>query len=219
MPKRIVKTSESPDEHRFGKHRFEHWQVDNQVYFLTARCREKFPAFRGEAAKAIFWDRFGHWTAEHGFTPWVTSLLDNHYHTIGYLREGRQLPEMMRRIHGSIAKLVNDHLRATGVQAPWLTPEAAGGSPPGTLKQSKKFWGDSRGHEYFDGCLRDVKQGRLTYRYTLTQCRRHGICDHPADYPHTRVVVELERAIRRAVKLDAFLEGVPYPRYQRGDGR
>ena len=36
--------------------------------------------------------------------------MDNHYHTLGYLREGQRLPSMMQRIHGSVAKLVNDKL-------------------------------------------------------------------------------------------------------------
>ena len=39
------------------------------------------------------------------------------------------------------------------------------------------------------------------------------------DDPHTRVNVELERAIKRAHELDAFLEGVPYKRYERGKER
>lgn len=241
MPKRIVKSSESHDEQRFGKHRFEHWRVDRQVYFLTARCTDRFPAFADNEAKDIFWDRFEHYSQTPGFVPWVTSLLDNHYHTIGYLREGKELPMMMQRIHGSVAKLVNDRLRAQGVQAPWLyeLPKAEGGSPPGSdpvpdhnadqkypkqttggeppsAKRKKiKFFGDVKGREYFDGCLRDEKQGRLTYRYVLTQCRRHGVCMDPVDYPHTRVGVELERAIRRANELDAFLRDVPYSRYQR----
>jgi len=34
-----------------GEHRFEHWYVDNQVYFITARCRERYPAFGSEDAK------------------------------------------------------------------------------------------------------------------------------------------------------------------------
>jgi hypothetical protein len=34
------------------------------------------------------------------------------------------------------------------------------------------------------------------------------------EYPHTRVDIEVERAVRRAVKLDAFLEDVPYRRYE-----
>ena len=48
MSKRIVKTSASLDKARFGKHRFEHWHADNQVYFITARCCERFPAFASE---------------------------------------------------------------------------------------------------------------------------------------------------------------------------
>jgi REP element-mobilizing transposase RayT len=91
-------------------HRYEHWYLDNQVYFITARCRDRFPAFSTEAAKNIVWDRFQHWTDTYGFTPWVTSLLDNHYHMLGYLRPGENLGPMMQRLHGSVAKLVNDLL-------------------------------------------------------------------------------------------------------------
>jgi hypothetical protein len=48
-------------------------------------------AFDSEEAKLIFWDRFNHWTAYYGFVPWVTTLLSNHYHTIGYLKVGANL--------------------------------------------------------------------------------------------------------------------------------
>jgi hypothetical protein len=34
-------------------------------------------------------------------------------------------------------------------------------------------------------------------------------------YPHTRVNVEFEPAVARAVELNAFLEDVPYARYDR----
>ncbi|HVT88279.1 MAG TPA: hypothetical protein VHD56_05470 [Tepidisphaeraceae bacterium] len=33
-------------------------------------------------------------------------MLDNHYHTLGYLRDGEQLGQMMRKLHGSIAWMV-----------------------------------------------------------------------------------------------------------------
>ena len=174
MPKRIEQLSRSRTTAYQGRPRYEHWLVDNQVYFLTARCRDRFPAFATEAAKAVFWDRFNHYTAEFGFVPWVTSLLDNHYHTLGYLRVGANLPKMMQRIHGSVAKLVNDLL-------------------PSRLSQ---FWRDSKGKEYFDGCIRDQRQARLAYRYTLTQSVRHGIVRDWRDYQHTHVNMELERADR-----------------------
>lgn len=72
-----------------GHHRYEHWYRDNQVYFITARCRERIAAFATEEAKLVFWDRFDHYTHAFSFVPWVTSLLDNHYHTLGYLRSAR----------------------------------------------------------------------------------------------------------------------------------
>jgi hypothetical protein len=186
-------SSSSSAETYKGRHRFEHWYLDNQVYFITARCRDRYPAFASEQAKAVFWDRFEHYANEYGFTPWVTSLLDNHYHTLGYLRVGEKLGPMMQRLHGSVAKLVND-----------LLPE-----------RRAPFWSE-RGHrDYFDGCIRDEKQCRLAYRYTFRQAMRHGIVSDWREYPHTRAQIELERGVKRALELKAFLEGVPYKRYQK----
>jgi REP element-mobilizing transposase RayT len=186
------KSSSTLHETHNGRHRFEHWYIDNQVYFLTARCRDRFPAFASEAAKTVFWDRFEHYTTKFAFTPWVTSLLDNHYHTLGYLRVGENLPQMMRRLHGSVAKLVND-----------LLPE-----------RRLPFWREAGNRDYFDGCIRDEKQCRRAYRYTLTQAVRHGIVSDWRDYPHMRVKIELKRGLNRALELHAFLEKVPYKRYE-----
>ncbi len=190
------RASHSSDEHYDGQHRFEHWYRDNTIYFITARVRGRQNAFASEAAKAIFWDRFDCYSKQFGFVPWVTSLMDNHWHTEGYLKTGENLGPFIQRLHGSVAKLVNDTL-----------PE----------RIASPFWCDSGRQGYFDGCLRNEKQGRLTYRYVYTQCRRHRICDDPKDYPHTRVNIEIERAIKRALEKNAFMRGVPYKRY--GDGR
>lgn len=190
---RIRNSRTSTRERYEGDHRFEHWYIDNQVYFITARCRDKYPAFADERAKLLFWEQFNKYTRMFGFTHWVPSLLENHYHTLGYLLRGENLPLMMQRIHGSVAKLVNDLLVVR------LVP----------------FWIDSGKQNYFDGCIRDALQCRRAFRYTYTQCKRHGICSDPKDYPYTIVAVELETAVKRALELGAFLEGVPYPRYDR----
>jgi hypothetical protein len=190
---RLRKSSHSREEFRNSRHRFEHWYRDNTVYFITARCRDGFPAFATEQAKAIFWDRFEHYTMMHHFEPWVISLVDNHYHVVGYCTIGEHLGQMMRNIHGSVAKLVNDML-----------PE-----------RKVPFWRE-RGSQkdYFDGCLRDEMQLRRSYRYTLTQCQRHGLCADDRAYPHTRVCIDLEEALRRAQMRNALMIGVPYARYQ-----
>jgi hypothetical protein len=189
----LRKGSYTPNELFNGQHRFEHWYRDNTIYFITARCRDRFPAFESEAAKAIFWDRFNHYTALYGFVPWITSLLDNHYHSMGYLKIGTNLGPMMQRIHGSTAKLVND-----------LLPE-----------RRVPFFRDANHHDYFDGCLRDVLQAERTFRYILGQSVRHGIVKDYRRYPHTRLKIECQRGIKRAVQLNAFLDEVPYARYHR----
>ncbi|HEX4796872.1 MAG TPA: hypothetical protein VH370_23980 [Humisphaera sp.] len=186
------KSSSSKVEYFDGRHRYEHWYCDNQVYFITARCRERYPAFASEEAKSVFWDRFTHYTTKYHFTPFVTSLLDNHYHTIGYLRTGAELGPMMQKIHGSVAKLVND-----------LLPE-----------RRASFWVDAGHQDYFDGCIRNELQCRRAFRYTLTQCKRHRICADPKNYAHTRVGVDIDRAVRRALQLQAFMEKIPYKRYE-----
>ena len=191
MAKPIQRLSRSGNFEYRDRHRYEHWLVDNQVYFVTARCRDRFPAFASERAKQIFWDRFEHYTKEFTFVPWITSLVDNHYHTLGYLRSAESFSRMMQRIHGSVAKFVNDVL-----------PE-----------RRVPFWRDAKGREYFDGCIRDERQARLAYQYTLKQAVRHGVTSDFRSYRHTRINVELEPAIRRAKELNAFLEGVPYKRY------
>jgi len=50
----------------------------------------------------------------------------------------------------------------------------------------------------------------------LKQSVRHGVRQDWRDYPHTHVNVELDRAVRRAHELGAFMEGVRYKRYSGG---
>jgi len=193
MPRKIRKYSRNAREHFGDNHRFEHWYVDNQIYFITARCRDRYPAFESEEAKQLFWDRFYHYCAECGIVPIIVSLLNNHYHAIVYVKVGLSLKKFMQRLHGSVAKLVND-----------LLPE-----------RRAEFWRDSKGKEYFDGCIRDAKQFTAAYRYTHRQARRHGVVEDYLKYPHTRVSVTLEAGLKRALEIEAFLEGVPYKRYER----
>jgi hypothetical protein len=195
MPRPIRKSSYTTHESYEGQHRFEHWYRDNTVYFITSRTRDGYAAFDTEEAKVIFWDRFTHWTSHYGFVPWVTTLLNNHYHTEGYLKVGNNLGPMMQRVHGSVAKLVND-----------LLPE-----------RRVPFWRERGTRDYFDGCIRNEVQCRRAYRYTLLQAVRAGFVRDYRDYPHTHVDIEWERAIGRALELKTFegLESVPYPRYDR----
>ena len=190
---RLRKHSVTKDEYVNDHHRFEHWYRDNTVYFITARCRGAFHAFRTSDATSVFWDRFEHYSNEFGFVPWVVTLMSNHYHVLGYLKVGENLGPMMQRLRGSVAKLVNDTL-----------PE-----------RRVPFWRTKGRRDYFDGCLRNELQCRRAYRYTLLQSVRAGICREWRDYPHTRMYIDLDRGVQRALELNAFMPGIPYQRYER----
>lgn len=187
------KSSLSKDKFYEQQHRFEHWYRDNTVYFITSRCRDKKRAFGSVEAKEIFCERFKQYSREYGFVPFIWTLMDNHYHVLGYLKKGENVGPMMRHLHGSVAKLVND-----------LLPE-----------RIKPFWYDSGKQGYFDGCIRDEKQCRRAYRYTMLQSVRHRICRDWRACPYTFVNVELDVAVKRAMELNAFMQGVRYKRYEK----
>jgi hypothetical protein len=54
------------------------------------------------------------------------------------------------------------------------------------------------------------------YRYTLTQAVRAGVVGDYHDYPDTHVMIDLEVGVTRALKLKAFMTGIPYDRHDRG---
>lgn len=190
---RFRKSSYTKNEFWDGRHRFEHWYRDNTVYFITSKTRDGFHAFKSDRAKSIFWDRYHYYTALHGFVPWITTLMSNHYHMLGYLNDGEQLGEMMRKLHGSAAWMVMKEIEVRHVP----------------------FWRSKGNKDYFDGCIRDVLQAERAYRYIRMQAVKARIVRDWRDYPHTIANVECDRAIRRAVELNAFLEEVPYARYER----
>lgn len=182
-----------------GQHRFEHWYRDNQVYFITAKTSCATPVFTTEPACDLFWQTFDEATSANGFTPWVTALLNNHYHTLGYLKTGDKLPKMMQAIHGKVAKQIND-----------LRQSEAGGLKSARLKP---FWGQKGKKTYFDGCIRDETQATRAFYYTRDQAVRAKLVKHYQDHPNTRIQLELNKALPRATQLNAFLRGVPYKRY------
>ncbi|HSI33316.1 MAG TPA: hypothetical protein VK986_06960 [Tepidisphaeraceae bacterium] len=194
------KTSLTYREKYDGKHRFEHWYRDNQVYFITARCRAGTAAFALPKAQEIVWTKFDQYTAEFDFEPWVTSLMTNHYHTLGYLRKKENLGPMMQRLHGSVAKLVNDTNEEDGMER--LTP----------------FWGDTKHNDYMDGCIRDELQADRAYRYVLMQAVKARVVKEWREYPNTRVQRERGEAIGWAREHAAFMYGVEYPRYRKVKG-
>jgi hypothetical protein len=190
---RFRKVSATKNEWWQGKHRFEHWYRDNTVHFLTSRVSDRSHVFLTPGAAEVFWDPWDHWTKACDIRPLVTTLMSNHYHTVAYLRRGASLGPFMQKLHGSLAKLVND-----------LLPS-----------RIKPFWRTNGNKDYFDGCLRNEKQLRQSYAYTRDQSVRASLAKSWDEYLHTRVTVDLDRAVNRATELGAIPISLPYQRYQK----
>jgi hypothetical protein len=163
------------------------------VYFITSRVRDGVHAFASDRAKEVFFDRFDYYTRKYNFVSWIETLMINHYHFLGYLKDGENLGPLMQHLHGSVAKLVND-----------LLPQ-----------HHLPFWRTRGNKDYFDGCLRDPLQCRRAFRYTKLQAVRAGIVTNHRNYPFTRIHIDCERGIARALELRAYLQDVPYHRYDR----
>ena len=188
---RFRKSSYTDREFFDGKHRFEHWYRDNTIYFLTSKVRDGKHAFRDERARGIFWNRFDFYTDKYEFVPIVTSLMSNHYHTMGYLARGDNLGPLMQHLHGSVAKLVND-----------LLPQ-----------RHVPFWRFKGNKDYYDGCLRNEIQLKRTYHYIQAQCQWHRVAPDWRDYPDTHPHMTLDDALKFAQQVQPFLPDVPYKRY------
>lgn len=189
---RFRKSSATVTSHVWkGQHRFEHWYRDNTIYLITSKARDGRHVFQSDRAKEVFWDRFTYWTSKYDFCPYVTSLLSNHYHVIGYLPVGENPGPLMQKFHGSVAKLVNDTLD----------------------ERHLPFWRFAGNQDYYDGCLRNPKQVRNTYRYVLNQGVRAGLARRPEDYAHTHVNASLEEVLAFGAEKNVYLDDVPYARY------
>lgn len=180
-----------------GQHRFEHWYRDNTVYLVTSRTQDGTHVFRSPEAQVIFWSALEDTSKQFGLNLWVSTLMSNHYHLVFYLRFGENLGKFVQRLHGSVAKQVND-----------LSPA-----------RLRPFWCWKGRQTYFDGCLRDETQLRRTWAYVRDQSVKAGLVRLWAEYPNTRVTCDVETAVRFAHEREAFLPEVPYPRYDRNRGK
>lgn len=78
--------------------------------FHHRKVSRPIPSIRYRGRRKDLLGSLDYYSGTFGFVPWVTSLMNNHYHTLGYLYVGNNLKQLMQRLHGSVAKLVNDLL-------------------------------------------------------------------------------------------------------------
>lgn len=131
-----------------------HWFLDDTSYFITGAIYKKRmllqPAALKEALLTCIRETFqdSGWQLHH----WV--VLDNHYHLLGQSRNGKDLSEIFRRIHGGSSKIIRD---ATSCELP-------------------VWW------NYWDYCPRNERQYFTRMNYLFYNPAKHGYVTNLQDY-------------------------------------
>jgi putative transposase len=134
-----------------------HLFVDDTPYFITGAIHHKRNLLAHENLKIQLLNliqqtfQVKDWELHH----WV--ILDNHYHIMGRSRKGRDLTNIIRKIHSKSALWIRE---ATSCETP-------------------VWW------NYWDYCPRNEKDYLIRLNYLLTNPIKHGYVNHLHDYPYS----------------------------------
>lgn len=89
------------------KNRPPHIYLDDTYYFLTSRTLGRKPFFNTDSKKKILLDVIREAIRRYGCNLIAWVVLSNHYHLLLKIKEGKQLPDLLRNIHANSSRLLN----------------------------------------------------------------------------------------------------------------
>jgi len=130
----------------FKQHRPPHYNFDQKIYFITARTINKEKFFNTKEKKDLLkkiikeaGDKF-----QISFYAWI--ILDNHYHLLLNISQGKSLPAFMKAINGKSAFLLNKIDKT----------------------EKRKIW-----YNYWDRCIRNKKDFWIRFNYIHHNSIKH----------------------------------------------
>ena len=84
-----------------------HHLAEAGVYFVTARCRDRFSHFDSDMRRDYLTERLHALTVHYGWTLEAWAVLSNHYHFVAQSPAKADLPKLLRHLHGDTARYVN----------------------------------------------------------------------------------------------------------------
>jgi putative transposase len=135
-------------------HRPTHLFLDEHAYFITGAIYQKRPLLQDTAIKQMLFQSIQNSFAKYGWSleHWV--ILDNHYHLLCKSKYGKDLPALMKNIHGTTATSI-----AT------------------TTSCEKPVW-----YNYWDYCPRNEHEYYTRLNYLLNNPIKHGYVENLHDY-------------------------------------
>ena len=139
----------------FKQHRPPHYYFDQKIYFITARTINKEKFFNTKEKKNILkkiikeaGDKF-----QITFYAWI--ILDNHYHLLLNISQGKLLSAFMKAINGKSAFLLNKIDKT----------------------EKRKIW-----FNYWDRCIRNEKDFWIRFNYIHHNSIKHGCVKEMKDH-------------------------------------
>ena len=132
-----------------------HLFVDGTYYFITAGSYEKRILFYDDDRKQILLKAIQVWLEKYKWTLEAWIIFGNHYHIMTCSKRGEDLPQIIQRIHGRSATLLNKLDYQLGRQVWW---------------------------NYWDTCIRGEKDYFTRLNYLFWNAVKHAMVPEPEAY-------------------------------------
>ena len=145
-----------------------HLLLDDMTYFITGAIYQKRLLLTKSELKETSLNIMQHIFQEYGWQLQHWVILDNHYHLLGQSRQGKDLSEVFRRIHGSSSLIIRE-----------------------TTHCEQPVWWN-----YWDYCPRNERQYYVRMNYLFYNPAKHGYVSKLQEYPFSsfhRAFAELGR--------------------------
>jgi len=164
-----------------------HLKLDQGFYFITSRTVDGLRFFKSDKSKILLRDTL--FAALHQFYctlfSWV--ILDNHYHILIQIRNGSEVPSLIKAINGRSSRRLKKILLTEGAGP--LHTEGVGSSnishTEGRLISLPSKAGVGRWrvwNNYWDHCIRDQEDFNNHVRYIEYNPVKHSYVDEAKEY-------------------------------------
>lgn len=141
-----------------------HIYLDNTIYKLTGCTYNKITYFDNDHKKQILKNKIFESIKFFDFILYAWVILDNHYHILFQIKEGKQLSNFVKLIHGGSSYELNKVNHGTKVPTPDRTEVLI---PVPTPK--RKIW-----YSYWDTCIKNEKEFWIYLNYIHNNPIKHN---------------------------------------------
>lgn len=161
-----------------------HLKIDQGFYFITSRTVDGLRFFKSDKSKILLRNTLFAACRQFRCTlfGWVT--LDNHYHILIQIRNGKDVPSLIKVINGRSSRRLKKLLLSEGKGSSYtsLTEGRLISLPSRVGVKPWKVW-----NNYWDHCIRDQEDFNTHVHYIEYNPVKHGYVDDAKEYQFIQI--------------------------------